>query len=360
MKVRPFYTVKGEEPVSKAFDLILGGSTSVGVYDGKKFIGVIDDRHVRLGIDPSKTKAHSVAVKCPVIEEEDGWKEVISKFLSGHFKALPYKEGNNIKGLITRSDVLEMLLEEGLLDGLELSYVYEPGIYSIPSTHTAELARKFMAEKKVHRLAVEEKGKVVGIISTIDLMAVKMKDQRREGKSLIKESKRVSDSKVVSEIMRPIFYLPVSISLKSAVKSMVENEVSSVLLTDKGRPIGILTATSIFKYLSKMQPKSLVVEVSGLDETNQYMKKKIIEEIDATIKPFASSLRISAVHVYVKHGKSLSAIAVRVISHSTKPLILKVEHYKLDAALRNACAELDSLLRKLKGRKTKRFERYEE
>ena len=68
-------------------------------------------------------------------------------------------------GMITATDLLEDVPEDTLI-----GRIVDPKVYSIPRYDGTHIAARIMRNHKIHHLVVTEEGKIVGILSSFDLL----------------------------------------------------------------------------------------------------------------------------------------------------------------------------------------------
>jgi acetoin utilization protein AcuB len=86
---------------------------------------------------------------------------------AGHFRRLPVMENGKLEAIITERDIRQHL---GYLDSTKVSAAMTPDPITITSRITAEDAARLMLQHKIGGLPVVENGKLVGIVSTSDLL----------------------------------------------------------------------------------------------------------------------------------------------------------------------------------------------
>lgn len=342
------------EPLSKALDFILEKGTAVFVVKNKKFIGLIDDRNMRFGIsDASKTKCENACVKAPIIKESFSIKEKIDAFLSGHFKALPIINDNEeIVNSITRSDLLRELVENKLVPPYPIYQYMSTPLYSIESSLTIGEAKSEMKKNKTHYLAVTEKNKLVGIISTLDFSSFLLKPKERKSSIIIDEVKNI-DTKKVKEVMREPFTIDENLNLIEAAIKMAQNNVSHLVTLRDGKPVGIVAASDIFKLIKKINEEENKIVISGLDEDNLSYYQSIKEEVEAILKKATKFAKVENIHIHIKKGKSVFELTMQFDLNNKKTSI-RVEGYDLEEAISLLTKELKVIFEK---NKSKRLER---
>ncbi len=86
---------------------------------------------------------------------------------TGHFRRLPVVDNGTLEAIITERDIRQHL---GYLDSTKVSAAMTPDPITITSRITAEDAARLMLQHKIGGLPVVENGKLVGIVSTSDLL----------------------------------------------------------------------------------------------------------------------------------------------------------------------------------------------
>ena len=68
MEISNAITIDAGEPVSKAISKIKGSGLGVLVFEGKEYVGMVDERQLReKKFAPAKTKVGKLAVRTPVL-----------------------------------------------------------------------------------------------------------------------------------------------------------------------------------------------------------------------------------------------------------------------------------------------------
>ncbi|MEM4295440.1 MAG: CBS domain-containing protein [Candidatus Anstonellales archaeon] len=198
--------VKADEPLSKGIALLLKPSPIVGVLEGNNLIGVLDDRHLSIRAkDASQIKCSSVSIKCHKIKKIGSIEHLIKIFANEHFKALPVVgKDNRPVGYYSRSEILKAIVDKGLLPDVSITDIMSAPIYTIDSNATLGEAKARMKELGVKRLTVLENGRLIGVISSFDLIALKIKPKQRQSMQLVKEVKNIENTKVKELLREPL------------------------------------------------------------------------------------------------------------------------------------------------------------
>lgn len=89
-----------------------------------------------------------------------------------HIQSLLVEEKGNIVGIITFADIAVALSIYDKKSTSEISEIMSSPVVSVTSDSSILNAMELMLEKKIHKLPVIDDGKILGIITTTDLMAL--------------------------------------------------------------------------------------------------------------------------------------------------------------------------------------------
>lgn len=336
----------GEEPLSKALSDVVTAGTIAVVTKGGKYYGIIDDRQMRGGIhDSSKAKCINMAVRAPSISEEMGTMEMMDRFLAGHFKALPVVRNGAVLGAVSRAKLLEMLIRERAIPKMSVEALMNSPLYTVDVNESVGVAKRVMRSMGVHRLAITEGRKIVGTVSTMDLSRSLLEPKGRDF-MFISEVSAV-DGKPVRQLMRDKF---VGVSrggtLHEAAEKMAVHSVSAITVMDGEKPVGVVTARDVMKFLISLRSEKPDVFISGLSGDDMEDYDAIRDELRKAVSKFLGSFEIDSINVRIKRGKSTYVVNTHVVME--QPIPLRVESYDLQGAIRGTATEIKNLLSKRK------------
>lgn len=355
MEMKTALILDGSEPLSKALGGFLETNTAVIVSKSGKYYGIIDDRNLRdAGENPSKVKCETVAVKPPILSPESSVWESTEAFLGGRYKALPVVDKSNKPvGIVTSVEVLKALLDLGAIPKLSVKNLTSMPIYSIEETKSVREAKTKMKEYDAKHILVTRSGRPIGLFSTLDLavFALKPKESKRNVRGVV-ETTKAQDDQPIARFFRPNL---VSIADKSTVedatRQMIKRDVSNLIVMEADKPLGIISAQDIFKWISKTAQKDEVpVEISGLNEETKRFYGDIVESVNTAVKKFRKAFGIEGVTVHVRELKSV--YTVKMHFHGNETFVVSAEGPTLEETLSMTIAEI----KKIYGRK-KGFER---
>jgi CBS domain-containing protein len=340
--------IDGEEPLSKALDAISRTGTVAIVTKEGKYFGVIGDRTIRRNLsDVSRAKCIIAAVRAPGVPHDANTLQMMSAFLTGSYKALPVVKRGKIMGVMSRSDVMRRMVGERLAPKVSVEMVMKTPIYTVDMNETLGVAKRIMREKGVHKLAVTRRGSVIGTVSTFDFSMVMLKPKGRDRLGLISEVKK-PDEKVISEFLRErLVTVKRTDSLQQALEKMAEKNISTLVVKEGEKAIGVVTALDVMKFVMSIASAEPEIFISGLPEEDIFHFDKVKGTLGEVLSTYGKVFHFDHVNVHFKKGKTAYMMNVHMgVDH--EPLSIKGEGYDLKTTVNAVSAEIKRLLNKKK------------
>jgi CBS domain-containing protein/ribosome-associated translation inhibitor RaiA len=350
--------IDGNVPLSKALDYILNTGTAVMITKNGKYYGLIDDRDIRPNIsDSSHTKAIRAAVRAPHLTEGMPLEDHMRAFMAGHFKALPVVEKGRIVATVSRADVMDEMVKVGNVPKTSVSALMGTPIYTIDEKETVGVAKGLMKRLGVHHLAVTRGKKVIGSLSTFDLLMLVLKPRGRQRFALASEIDN-PDLKLVRDYMREkLVTVRASEPLESAARKMAKQNVSKLIAMEGNRAVGVLSAFDVMKFMLSLIEEGPSVFISGLPEDEMFYHGEIEESMKSTMRKFTRSFEIGDTNINFKKGKSIYQMRTMIdIEHGI--LVVHSEGYELKTVVNENLAEIKRLLTKRKNYKRDKRKHY--
>ncbi|MFH1306999.1 MAG: CBS domain-containing protein [Candidatus Micrarchaeota archaeon] len=345
MQLSKAITVNANEPVSKAISKIKKYGLGVLVFEGKKYLGIIDERKLReKSMDPAKTFAKSMVIATPIIRIEDSSEDICRSFFAGRFKTLPVMDKNKLIGSIGRWDILSMLDKEGYLKGHKVRNHMSSPIMTVDAYASSSVANTIMREGNVRRLAVLENGRLVGVVSVFDLLPTRMRHEskipRIKGKG-----KKSTDLPVYSFMKKEVETISFNSSLSDAVKKMLNKKRAGLIVVEKERPAGIITAKDILEVVVRERMR-LPVVVSGLHGTEKSLSEDIAKEGEKLLKKLKKTIGATALSLHIKQTGREYFVSAHIRGRNM--LRTSSSEFGLMNAVREAMDELEKQAEKAK------------
>src|SRR5881409_1872192 len=229
------------------------------VIERKKLVGVVTMRELmrRRNLPPT-TKVSTVLEILPGIGPETPLPEAAEKMISAGFRAIPVVKGKALVGIISRSDIVRALVETRALEGI--------------------LVRDFMTPNPQ---AVAEDRHLRGVVGLKDVVELFARPKVREQYG----DRAGREEKVVIEVKSVMRYPPLTVgpdaNVHRAAEMMAKQHVSSIIVTEKDEPVGIITSQDLMQFLAGLREREqLFVEIGGLEDE----PKDTYDEIYAVIQ----------------------------------------------------------------------------
>jgi CBS domain-containing protein len=287
-------------PAVKLYDAVI-------VNKGDEYYGIIDSRAIYRSIQglrsPKNQAASNFVVKVPKITDSTAIDDVIYYFYKTRARALPYVKNGKVLGVLKRVTLLKMLLSESKIDSIKAGDAMVSPIIGISVDSTVGQARAVMRENKINRLAVVDGDKFAGIITNYDLIDRYVKtDERRP--AMTSTAFNVSQLKLATILQKNPLSIDAADSLDNATRLMIERGVSSLVVTHKGKPVGMLTELDVVENaMGRGRQEDNQIFISGLDsQTYEYEDetREMVRSFMGKIQKM-NHITVDYVSIVVKH-----------------------------------------------------------
>ena len=121
-------------------------------------------------------------------------------------------------------------------------------VVSITSDTGLAEAHKIMADQKIRRLPIVEKGKLIGIISLNDVLEAR--PSGASSLSIWELNYLVANLKIKDLMCSKVFSISPDATIADAARMMLDKKISGIPVTDNGKLVGIITESDIFRMLA--------------------------------------------------------------------------------------------------------------
>ncbi|WP_349677315.1 CBS domain-containing protein [Archaeoglobus sp. JdFR-39] len=347
--------IDANETISKLFPILekldRDKANAILVQEEGKIIGVVREKDLIRGSvlkNPHETRVKSLVVKTGKLDisELDPFK-VARRFVEDSTPFVIVQMGKKF-GVIYVNDFLRMLRRE--FENVKVREVMNPEVITVRRFDTAAKALSVMRSHGIDRVVVvDENNKVIGILTGKDVIdrVISPRKRARMGDSSGEKEKTLSIM-VESIMSSPVISVDRNDSVAEVIDLMVENRISSVVVTRDGIPDGIVIKKDILEhYLKKQEKKSFGVQVMTSDITlDDFDRDAIMEDVDKFMRKFSEFLGESYLFVYIKrhkeHFRNLPLIHVRLKLSSEKGnFMVSGESWGVEYALHVALKKLE-------------------
>ncbi|MFH1286040.1 MAG: CBS domain-containing protein [Candidatus Micrarchaeota archaeon] len=350
-KMKEAVLIDANEPLSKAISELGRVKTCVVVLKDKEYAGLIDDRSIRQLSQPQHSaKVETVAERAPVISSASSLADVCRLFFTGRFKALPLMDKKKVLGIVTRADVLELLLDSNAIPKKRVSELMSSPVAEILETASIAQARSKMHDHNVRRLVVtNELGKLAGVISTYDL-AIGLSSPK-EKLPLAREKSGISSQPVRSFMRSDIETILQTAPISKAARVMAENDISSLVVVgsedEVNMPLGLLSARDIFE--SVLVSDKPAIFISGLAPEDKEYTPDIENLAARMMEKLKKSFTVQYLSLHVKKYKHKYSIRARLMSD--KLVSARAFGWELEGVIWQTLKDIQKLMQKEKPNK---------
>jgi CBS domain-containing protein len=172
----------------------------------------------------------------------------------------------------------------------------------IREKETLDQARSLMYKLDVRALPViNSKDELTGVIGLKDLAKINYQVRDRQTKGDIAGGKSSSSKVEIKSIMKAPVFIGKDAKISEAVKIMNKNEISTIIVTEDNKPIGIITQYDLIELIASFKSEEQVfVQISGLHEAEPEAYDMMYELIQKSVKRMAKIVtpKVFTIHVH--------------------------------------------------------------
>ncbi len=254
---------------------------------------------------PPTTKAEKLLVTAPTVSPDDDLPLVAERMMGANMRALPVCDKKRLVGLISRTDLTRALADVQEIEDVPVKDVMSSSPMCVGDEADVSEARHIMAQLHERSVpVVDEKRRIVGVIGLKDLTAFFASSKQKEGKRDMIGRKSAPKAVVKSLMRSPAITLSPESKLGQALKLMLRNDISSVVIEEDQEPIGLVTKADVLEVVASFREKQeLLVQISGLEEQPD-VYEQIYEMVQKGMKRIAGIVtpKILSIHVVKYKG----------------------------------------------------------
>ena len=355
---RDLKTAGPDEPLSKIIGLMKTEDVhEIPIVQKNELLGMVTLAEIARRRDmPATTKAERVLVGAPQVSPDEDLPSVAEKMMGANLRALPVTEKKRLIGIISRTDITRALSEAEETENIPVDDVMSSSPLCVSGEADISEARRIMASLHERSVpVVDDERRLIGVIGLKDLTAFFAAAKQKEKKGDFVGEKGAPRVKVSSLMRTPPVTLTPGAKLGKALKLMLENDISSIVVTQNDEPIGLVTKADILEVVAGFKErKELLVQISGLEEQPDVYEQmydivqKGMKRITGIVTP-----RIFSVHVVKYKGdgdRTKWSLRCRLTTTSGMEY---ARHFDWDlfAALEGLMDQLEARIKKEKDRK---------
>ena len=326
-----YEVISANETISKIFPMLEKFDTdkanAILVEENGKIIGVVREKDLIRGsvmTNPHETKIKNFVVKTGILSLNDLTPEKVARRFVEDSTPFVLIRMNGKYGVIYINDFLNSI--KPFFKEIKVKEIMNPDVITVKTFDSAAKALATMRNHGVDRVVVvDENNKVVGIVTGKDIIdrIISPRKRARLGEGSGEKEKTLSI--MVESIMSyPVITASRNDSVADVIDEMVENRISSVVVTKDGIAEGIVIKKDIIEaFIKKSTPTEYDVQIITKDITlDDFERDEILKDLEKFMRKFKEFLGESVLFVYIKRHKEsfrgLPLIHVRIKLTSEK------------------------------------------
>jgi len=338
------------------------GIHEMPVVEKGRLLGFVDlDQLIRSRKVPMTTMVSNILTTNPTISPNDTLPKVAKDMISSDSKAMSVTVRTLFQGIVSRTDLVAKIPQIDELKDLKLVDVMTPRPTCVSETDTVDHARKVMRELDERTLPVtNKKGQLIGSVDIMSLMKIlEMQDltKRSRARKVVGGKKRPRP--LVRDIMSgTVAAIGRKATLKDIIKIMRTRHATSVVITEKDFPIGIITQWDLLEVLASMLPKEGVhIQITGLEHEDAAVFDAIYWFVQKFLKKASKRIQPTMLNIHgIEHMKDGITVrysfSVKLLT-SKKPYMARREGYDIFEVLDQCLFALERMIDKKIGRRKK-------
>jgi len=211
------------------------------------------------------TKPASLMVHVPVLTVDATVSQAARIMADYRIRTIPISDNRKIIGQVTGSTFLNIL--KGRLGDLRISSLATKNLVTISADDSAATARELMVRKRVDHLPVKDGTKLVGIVTSDQIVALMSSRERVGTKSINPETRPSLDVNVKDAMDPDPLTCPPQTVAEEALRWMLSTNKTSVLVAQWEELQGIVTQRNFISLLAEPEEElELPIYIVGLPE----------------------------------------------------------------------------------------------
>jgi len=273
------------------------------VFKGKEFKGVLLERKIiRPKLDP-KAKIKKFIYPVPKISLDTNLVKIAKLMIENNIKNLPVFDREKMVGIVDQDMILKKVIEKEIGE----KRVSEVMTRDLRTTNENDMLAKviniFHDYDISHLPVVDSSGKLVGIVKMFDILREIIAPlESIEAGTYIGEKKSRLNIPVRKIMSTTVETIDSKARIKEAIERMLSNRVTYVVVTEDGKPAGIVTGKDLLEQITvPKEGKGFYITFSGIETI--FEREEMLKELEDVLQKYANILKSGDVFVYFKKLK---------------------------------------------------------
>ncbi len=266
------------------------------VMEKSSLLGMITYKNIIETGAPVNVKVKNICSRTQALSPEDKISLAARRMLELDVKALPVMENKKVIGIISSSDIIPLIGKASINEGIE-SIMTSP--ITIKRTESLGKARTLMRDHDISVLPVTENdGSIFGAISFFDVLKVIVPKESQDRGS--KDGTLTASDFDASTIAGKAITIERQKSISDAAKVMGSNGASSLIIDDNGKPLGVVAQKDMLELIASSETNGVYVQITNRAKLDSFTKEKLDDIIEDSIQKTGDIFDTKAFFLHIK------------------------------------------------------------
>lgn len=307
MFTKGFHAVRREDTLSDCLSIFKEKKPPVLIVmdEEEQYEGVIAHKGiVRSTLDPSATKVKTLMRPAPKVKVHDSLSKTARLMIGSEIMQLPVYSGEKLVGVVTNEDIIHGAVV-GEWGKRKVRGIMTQKPFVVKEEESVGTALSLLRKHGISHLPVVKSGKVSGMLSIRDIIDQVLKPRKKQKRGERSGEKgKILSIPVKGVMSKPVITIPPEKTLRKATEKMHKFDISSLVITKKGKLVGIITKRDFLEPIAQRENprRKLTIQFSLTDDVNidEKQRKFMIDDFRSLARKYEGTLKAGTLFVYMK------------------------------------------------------------
>lgn len=246
--------------------------------------GMLELRRIVLrDIDPSHVKVSTIATNVPSIDANATIEALVEFLLKSGLRALPVTENGRLLGIVSEMDVMKVA--DRFVVKTNVAEISSPAIFVSKKDNVGSV-KALMFNNNISRIPVLDRDNVIGIIDVLDLIKVlEGKEQMPARGGRLQEQGAKEKINVEKTPVDAVMRTPVILEGNQNISKIINllRENEEVVIRQNGI-VSVITPKDILELFAAAPQKQVFVQITGMQNESIEFKATIDKTVDEFVQ----------------------------------------------------------------------------
>jgi len=329
----------------------------IPVIQKKNVSGVFSLREVvRRKKVPPAAKVRTLQLPTPDLHPWSNIFDLAAAIINTGFRQLPVIEEGRLAGIADRTLLVRLVSDVKEFGEVSVADAMTPEVITLMENDYLDSAFEIIRRTGVRAVPiVDEKGRMVSLLSIGDLLKIGMRNSGSESPGEIIGRTYPVEITVGSIASREFVSLSAEDRMRRAISLMLDPDIAALPVLEEGRPVGILTKYDIAQMVLSLQIRETVyVQVTGMQDESiledmYEVIGKSLKKIDRILRPVAFYLHV---HTYNSEFGKIKYSMSGKLQTTEKLFVAKAFDWDPNRTIMELMVKLENMVKEMKSMRT--------